>query len=101
MLTECDNVFGSQPKDGDRASTTSTRKTVQDPHAVPRALTTITNVLMEEQQVGSPRDALRNVFGLTFNVAECGRSGDNVMLPFSSARALRRLRAAQILLRCA
>ncbi len=73
-------VVGSKPKDGYRASTTSTLKTVQDPHAVPQALTTITNVLMEEQQVGSLRDALRNVSGLTFNAAEGGRTGDNVML---------------------
>ncbi len=73
-------VVGIRPEDGYRASITTTLKTTQDPHDVPQALTTITNVLMEEQQVGSLRDALRNVSGLTFNAAEGGRTGDNVML---------------------
>jgi catecholate siderophore receptor len=35
---------------------------------------------MQEQQVGSLREALRNVSGLTFNAAEGGRSGDNMNL---------------------
>jgi hypothetical protein len=35
---------------------------------------------MEEQQVGSLKEALRNVSGLTFNAAEGGRSGDNMNL---------------------
>lgn len=62
--------------------TTSTRvgKILQDPHDVPQAITSIPNQLMVDQQVGSLREALRNVSGLTFNAAEGGRSGDNFML---------------------
>lgn len=67
-------------QDGYRASTTRVGKILQDPHDVPQALTTVTNQLMEDQQVGSLREALRNVSGLTFNAAEGGRSGDNMML---------------------
>lgn len=66
--------------DGLRATTTRVGKTVQDPHEIPQAITTITNTLMEQQQVGSLREALRNVSGLTFNAAEGGRSGDNMNL---------------------
>ncbi len=67
-------------QDGYRASTTRVGRTLQDPHDVPQAVTTVTNRLMEEQQVGSLKEALRNVSGLTFNAAEGGRSGDNMML---------------------
>ncbi len=67
-------------QDGLRATATRVGKTLQDPHDVPQAVTTVTNSLMEEQQVGSLREALRNVSGLTFNAAEGGRSGDNMML---------------------
>lgn len=68
------------PKDGYRATTTRVGKTLQDPHDIPQAVTTITNQLMEDQQVSSLKDALRNVAGLTFNAAEGGRAGDNMML---------------------
>ena len=37
-----------------------------------RLVTTVTKSLMEEQQVGSLREALRNVSGLSFNAAEGG-----------------------------
>ncbi len=67
-------------KDGYRATTTRVGKTLQDPHDIPQAVTTVTNQLMEDQQVSSLKDALRNVAGLTFNAAEGGRSGDNMML---------------------
>lgn len=67
-------------KDGYRATTTRVGKTLQDPHDIPQAVTTVTSTLMEEQQVGSLKEALRNVSGLTFNAAEGGRSGDNMML---------------------
>ncbi|TCS70890.1 catecholate siderophore receptor [Sulfuritortus calidifontis] len=67
-------------QDGYRATVTRVGKTLQDPHDIPQAVTTVTNKLMEEQQVGSLREALRNVSGLTFNAAEGGRSGDNMML---------------------
>ncbi|AJP48634.1 TonB-dependent receptor [Rugosibacter aromaticivorans] len=66
--------------DGYRATTTRVGKILQDPHDIPQAVTTITQTLMEEQQVGSLREALRNVSGLTFNAAEGGRSGDNMNL---------------------
>lgn len=68
------------PRDGMRATVTRVGKTLQDPHDIPQAVTTVTNKIMEEQQVGSLREALRNVSGLTFNAAEGGRSGDNMML---------------------
>lgn len=66
--------------DGYLATKTRVGKILQDPHNIPQAVTTITNTLMEEQQVGSLREALRNVSGLTFNAAEGGRSGDNMNL---------------------
>lgn len=71
----------SRASDGSyQATATRVGKVLQDPHDVPQALTTVTNKLMEEQQVGSLREALRNVPGLTFNAAEGGRAGDNMML---------------------
>ncbi|WP_051240845.1 TonB-dependent receptor [Tepidiphilus margaritifer] len=60
--------------------TTRVGKTLQDPHEIPQAITILTQDLLEDQQVGSLREALRNVSGLTFNAAEGGRSGDNMML---------------------
>lgn len=61
---------------------TSTRvgKTLQDPHDIPQAVTSITKKIIEEQNAGSLKEALRNVSGLTFNAAEGGRAGDNMML---------------------
>jgi catecholate siderophore receptor len=53
---------------------------LQDPHDIPQAITSVTHELMEDQQVGSLREALRNVAGLTFNAAEGGRTGDNFNL---------------------
>ena len=67
-------------QDGYQATKTRVGKTLQDPHDVPQAITTITHSLMHDQQVGSLREALRNVSGLTFNAAEGGRSGDNINL---------------------
>lgn len=66
--------------DGVRATATRVGKVLQDPHDVPQAVTTITKSLMEQQQVGSLREALRNVSGLSFNAAEGGRSGDSMNL---------------------
>jgi catecholate siderophore receptor len=66
--------------DGLLATTTRVGKVLQDPHDIPQAVTTITKTLMDEQQVGSLREALRNVSGLSFNAAEGGRSGDNMNL---------------------
>jgi catecholate siderophore receptor len=73
-------VTGEGPRDGLLARTTRVGRTVQDPHDVPQAVTTITQKLMEEQQTGALKDAMRNVAGLTFNAAEGGRSGDNMSL---------------------
>ncbi len=67
-------------QDGMRATVTRVGKTLQDPHDIPQAVTTVTNTIMEEQQVSSLKEALRNVSGLSFNAAEGGRSGDNMML---------------------
>lgn len=75
------NVKGDADKpDGTRATSTRVGKTVQDPHDIPQAVTTVTKTMMDEQQVGSLREALRNVSGLSFNAAEGGRSGDNFNL---------------------
>jgi len=70
----------SDRPDGLRATTTRVGKTLQDPHEIPQAVTTVTNTMMEQQQVGSLREALRNVSGISFNAAEGGRSGDNMNL---------------------
>jgi catecholate siderophore receptor len=66
--------------DGYQATSTRVGKVTQDPHNIPQAITIVTNKLMEEQQVSTLREALRNVSGLTFNAAEGGRSGDNMNL---------------------
>jgi catecholate siderophore receptor len=66
--------------DGYQGTQTRVGKTLQDPHDIPQAITSVTHQLMEDQQVGSLREALRNVSGLTFNAAEGGRAGDNMML---------------------
>lgn len=66
--------------DGLLGTTTRVGKTLQDPQNIPQAVTTITRTLMQEQQVGGLREALRNVSGLSFNAAEGGRSGDNFNL---------------------
>ena len=66
--------------DGYQATKTRVGKVLQDPQDIPQAVTTVTNTLMHDQQVGSLREALRNVSGLTFNAAEGGRSGDNMLL---------------------
>ncbi|MCS6786143.1 MAG: TonB-dependent siderophore receptor [Thiobacillaceae bacterium] len=69
-----------QVNEGYLGTQTRVGRTLQNPHDVPQALTTVTRQLMDEQQVGSLREALRNVSGLTFNAAEGGRAGDNMML---------------------
>ena len=73
-------VTGQSESDGALAKTTRVGKVVQDPHDIAQAVTTVTQKLMQEQQVGPLREALRNVSGLTFNAAEGGRSGDNMNL---------------------
>jgi len=60
--------------------TTRVGKVPQDPHDIPQAITTVTKKLLEEQQVGSLREAMRNVPGVSFNAAEGGRGGDNMNL---------------------
>lgn len=69
-------------KDQASYSTTKTRvgKVEQDPHDIPQAITTVTSKLLQEQQVGSLQEAMRNVSGISFNAAEGGRAGDNMNL---------------------
>ncbi len=74
------NADAEAPQDGMRATTTRVGKTLQDPHDIPQAVTTVTRTLMDEQKASSLREAMRNVSGLTFNAAEGGRAGDNMML---------------------
>ena len=69
-----------QSSDGYQATKTRVGKILQDPHDIPQAVTTITNSLIRDKQLGSLREALSNVAGLTFNAAEGGRAGDNMML---------------------
>ena len=75
-----DSADPMQVNNGYQATQTRVGKTLQDPHEIPQAITTVTRQLMEDQQVGNLREALRNVAGLTFNAAEGGRAGDNMML---------------------
>ncbi len=75
-----DSADPMEVNNGYQGTQTRVGKTLQDPHDIPQAITTVTHRLMEEQQVGSLREALRNVSGLTFNAAEGGRAGDNMML---------------------
>ncbi len=75
-----DTADPMQVNNGYQGTTTRVGKTRQDPQDIPQAITIVTNQLLEDQQVGSLREALRNVSGLTFNAAEGGRSGDNMML---------------------
>lgn len=70
----------AEKADGYRATTTRVGKILQDPQDVPQAVTIVTQKLMEEQQVGSLKEAMRNVAGVSFNAAEGGRSGDNMNL---------------------
>ncbi len=70
----------SEAPEGYLATKTRVGKVAQDPHDIPQAITTVSRTLMEEQEANSLREALRNVSGLSFNAAEGGRSGDNMML---------------------
>jgi catecholate siderophore receptor len=65
---------------GYQATKTRIGKTAQDPHDIPQGVTVLTRELLNDQQASSLKDALRNVSGLTFNAAEGGRAGDNIML---------------------
>lgn len=65
---------------GHLATKTRVGKVVQDLHDVPRAITTITRGAIWRGRGYLLREALRNVSGLSFNAAEGGRSGDNMML---------------------
>jgi len=66
--------------DGYQATKTRVGKVLQDPHDIPQAVTTVTGSLIKDQQLSSLKEALSNVAGLTFNAAEGGRAGDNMML---------------------
>jgi catecholate siderophore receptor len=73
-------VLGHKEHEAYLVNKTRVGKTLQDPHDVPQAVTSLPRLLLEDQQVGQLREAMRNVSGLTFNAAEGGRSGDNMML---------------------
>jgi catecholate siderophore receptor len=75
-----DTADPMQVNNGYQATQTRVGRTLQDPHEIPQAVTTLTRQLLDDQQVASLREALRNVSGLTFNAAEGGRAGDNMML---------------------
>ncbi len=77
-----DKVEVSGHKDHENYLTQQTRigKMLQNPHDIPQAVTSIPQALIHDQQTGQLREAMRNVSGLTFNAAEGGRSGDNMML---------------------
>jgi catecholate siderophore receptor len=66
--------------EGALVTTTRVGKVLQNPHDVPQAITTVPQQIMQEQQVGTLREAMRNVAGVSFNAAEGGRSGDNMNL---------------------
>jgi catecholate siderophore receptor len=66
--------------DGYQATKTRVGKVLQDPHDIPQAVTTVTQSLIKDQQLSSLKEALSNIAGLTFNAAEGGRAGDNMML---------------------
>lgn len=66
--------------DGYQATKTRVGKILQDPHDIPQAVTTVTGSMIKDQQLASLKEALSNVAGLTFNAAEGGRAGDNMML---------------------
>jgi len=70
----------AEPQDGLRATKTRVGRVAQDPHDIPQSVVTVTRQLMDEQEVNSLSEALRNVPGISFNAAEGGRSGDNMML---------------------
>ncbi len=65
---------------GYQSSVTSVGKLSQAAKDVPQSLTTVTRSLMDDRNVDSLKDALRNVAGLTFNAAEGGRVGDNITI---------------------
>jgi catecholate siderophore receptor len=73
-------IGDADQRDAYRATSTKVGKVLQDPHDVAQAVTTVTRSLMDDQAVGSLKEALKNVSGLTFNAAEGGRAGDNMML---------------------
>jgi len=70
----------AEAQDGLRATRTRVGRVVQDPHDIPQSVVTVTRSLMDEQETNTLREALRNVPGISFNAAEGGRSGDNMML---------------------
>lgn len=70
----------SEPQDSYLSTKTRAAKTLQDPHDLPQAITTITRTLIEEQDASSLREAMRNVSSVSFNAAEGGRAGDNMNL---------------------
>ena len=79
-LSTVNVTANAEQQDGFLATRTRVGKMVQDPQDIPQAVTIVTRSLIEEQDANTLREALRNVAGITFNAAEGGRSGDNMML---------------------
>ncbi|AZN35843.1 TonB-dependent receptor [Iodobacter ciconiae] len=68
-------------KDTDKtynAPVTRIGRTPQATRDVPQSTTSITKMLMADQDSNSLKDALRNAVGITFNASEGGSSGDGV-----------------------
>lgn len=65
---------------GYQGGTTRVGKTEQLAKDVPQAVSIVSQQLIEETNANTLKEALRHVSGLTFNAAEGGRIGDNMML---------------------
>jgi catecholate siderophore receptor len=75
-----DTTDPMEVNNGYQGTETRVGRVKKDPQDIAQSLTVVTDQLMEDQHVDSLVEALRNVAGLTFNAAEGGRSGDNMML---------------------
>jgi catecholate siderophore receptor len=72
VVVEPVEVSSQRPRESYLTDKTRVGRVQVDPHLLPQAVTSVPGKLMEEQQVGSLREELRNVSGLTFNAAEGG-----------------------------
>lgn len=62
---------------GYQGGTTGVGKIQQLPRDIPQSVTVVPEQLLQDRNVDSLKDALRNVPGITFAAAEGGRVGDN------------------------
>lgn len=79
QITVQDDRLDDTPE-GYQGGTTRVGKIDQLAKDVPQALTVVSQQLMQETNANTLKEALRHVSGLTFNAAEGGRIGDNMML---------------------